>query len=138
MLELRTSQRVQADLPVSFATYDINGLREGALYNLSKHGCAVESPTTVEVGSHAALYIHAPGEESPIVIELASIQRASRREFGAKFLLIQSHERKRLEQLVQKLLRGSAQAPSLETSRSSDPSTEQVALGGPNRKALAG
>jgi len=118
MLELRTSQRVQTDLPVSFAAYDINGLREGTLYNLSKQGCGVESQTTVEVGSHVALYIRAPGEESPIAIDLASIQRASRHEFGVKFLLVQSHERKRLEQLLLKLAR-SAQASSLETSRSS-------------------
>jgi len=119
MLEQRASQRVQADLPVSFAAYDVNGLREGTLYNLSRQGCAVESPTTVEVGSHVALYIHVPGEESPIAIELASIQRASRREFAVKFLLVQPHERKRLEQLVLKRVRGSAQVSTLETSRNS-------------------
>jgi hypothetical protein len=104
---------------VSFAAYDIDGLREGTLYNLSKQGCAVESPTTVEVGSHVALYIHASGEEAPIAIELASIQRASRREFAVKFLLVQRYERKRLEQLVQKLVRGSVQSSAPEPSRSS-------------------
>jgi hypothetical protein len=110
-MELRAHPRIQIEIPVSFSLHEIDGRSEGTLYNLSMGGCAVESPTTVQVGSHMMLYIHAPGEETPITIELASIQRASRREFGVKFVVVQSQERRRLEQLVQKRLKQSSSAP---------------------------
>lgn len=108
MIELRTGPRIQVDLPMSFATYQVEGLQGGTIYNLSMGGCTVESPTIVETGTNVALYIHAPGEKAPIAIDLATIQWSGRREFGARFQVVQSEERKRLDRLVQKLLRPKA------------------------------
>ncbi len=93
---------------MSFATHRDEGLRDGSIYNLSAGGCAVESSIPVETGANVALYIHAPGEKSPIAIELATIQWGSRREFGARFRVVQPDEKKRLDRLVQTLLRPGA------------------------------
>jgi c-di-GMP-binding flagellar brake protein YcgR len=109
-MELRAHPRIQVEMPVSFSLHEIEGRSEGTLYNLSMGGCAVESATTVQAGSHMVLYLHAPGEETPITIELASIQRASRREFGVKFIVVQPQEKKRLEQLIQKRFKQSVSA----------------------------
>jgi hypothetical protein len=93
---------------MSFATHRVEGLQGGTIYNLSTEGCAVESPTMVETGTNVALYIHAPGEKSPIAIDLATILWGGRRVFGARFQVVQSEEKKRLDRLVQKLLRPKA------------------------------
>ncbi|MEW6543832.1 MAG: PilZ domain-containing protein [Nitrospirota bacterium] len=104
-MELRQSPRFAADLPVSFAAHEFEGLQQGTTYNLSMGGCAVESPVSVEVGTHVALYIHAPGEATPIAIELAAVRRAMRREFAVQFITIQDGERRRLASLIQTLVK---------------------------------
>lgn len=109
-MELRSHPRVQVAMRVSFAAHDLDGLKDGTLYNLSMIGCAVESPTTVEQGSHVVLYLHAPDEPTPITIDLAGVVRSSRQEFAAKFVLVQPHEKQRLEQLIHKLLKAAAQS----------------------------
>lgn len=107
-MELRSHPRIQVTMRVSFATHELDGLKDGTLYTLSAGGCAVESPTTVEPGMHLALYLHAPGDQTPITIELAAILRSSRREFAAKFVMVQPAEKKRLEQLIQRQSKHSA------------------------------
>ncbi|TAJ26128.1 MAG: PilZ domain-containing protein [Nitrospirae bacterium] len=107
-MELRSHPRVQTTMRVSFSSHDFDGLKDGTLYNISVSGCAVESPTTVAQGTHVALYLHTPDEQTPITIDLAAVVQASRREFAVKFILVQPDEKRRLEQLIQKQFKASA------------------------------
>lgn len=104
-MELRKHQRFPVELPISFMAEELEG--EGTIYNLSMEGCAVESNTQVPEDSYLQLQIHIPDHDSPIIVELAAVRWALRREFGVEFTSLRSEDRERLQRYVNTLGRPS-------------------------------
>jgi hypothetical protein len=104
MKEARVYPRFKTTLEVSCAGYELQGIADGVMCNLSKRGSAVRSPFAVQPGAEVALYIHTPNDTTPIVIDLAKVCWVGRDEFGAEFLLIrQPNELRKLNRLLETL-----------------------------------
>src|SRR5437867_409988 len=69
----------RVEVPASFSG-DTEG--NGVVSNLSMKGCKVDSETTVEPGDHISLSLTLPGDESPLVIELATLRWVQEGSFG--------------------------------------------------------
>lgn len=110
-MELRKYPRVQvpSPFPLSFSRVEVpvsfSGDREGngVVSNLSMKGCKVESEATVEPGDHISLSLTLPGDESPLVIELATVRWAGERHFGLEFISMWPAAETRLRHLVHAL-----------------------------------
>ena len=50
---------------------------------------------------HLPLRLHLPGQESPIVVERATVRWVGEKDFGLQFMSIPSRERERLGELLQ-------------------------------------
>lgn len=107
MKDKRRSPRSTTRLAASFAGFGLSGIREGALANLSVGGAAVTSLTAVETGKEVALYIHEPGDPTPIIIDLGIVRWAADRGFGVEFVVISRRkEKERLRRLLARLASG--------------------------------
>jgi len=78
---------------------------EGFLRDLSHYGCRMESDTSLQPGTELELcFFYGSREAVPIRVELATVRWAKGREFGVKFLRLQSHEEARLRRVIAELL----------------------------------
>ena len=81
---------------------------EGCLTELSPYGCRMESGTVLQPDTELELcFFSGTREAVPIRVELATVRWAKGREFGVKFLRLQSHEEARLRHVIAELLLGS-------------------------------
>ncbi|TLY13469.1 MAG: PilZ domain-containing protein [Nitrospirae bacterium] len=87
----------RVEVPASFSG-DTEG--NGVVSNLSMKGCKVDSEATVEPGDHVSLSLALPGEESPLVVELATVRWTEERSFGLEFISMWPAAETRLRQLV--------------------------------------
>ena len=87
----------RVEVPASFSG-DTEG--NGVVSNLSMKGCKVDSETTVEPGDHISLSLTLPGDESPLVIELATVRWVIGHRFGLAFTRLGKTEDERLRQVV--------------------------------------
>ncbi len=76
----------------------------GIMLDLSTGGCRLESTLTMEPGLSLELRVYVPGLEWPLVIEGASVQRASGQIVGLAFLRITDAEQQRLGQVIRDLV----------------------------------
>lgn len=78
---------------------------EGCVRDLSPLGCRMESDAALQPGTELELcFFYGSGEALPITVELATVRWAKDREFGVKFLRLQSHEEARLRHVIAELL----------------------------------
>ena len=78
---------------------------EGRLQDLSHYGCRMESDIALQPGTELELcFFYGSRETVPIRVELASVRWAKGREFGVRFLRLQSHEEARLRHVIAELL----------------------------------
>jgi hypothetical protein len=89
------TERYQVDCPVRF-THEGGVTGEGRLINLSTHGCALRSSTTMEEGILLTLQMQLDPKTPPVQVEMARIRWSRNDEYGIEFLLIYPKERKAL------------------------------------------
>lgn len=103
-----TDRRMTPRLRVQFrTTFSASSKLEGTgiMLDLSTGGCRIESPVTVEPGVSLELRIFAPDVEWPLMVEAASVQWVSGQTFGLAFFRITESEHKRLEQVIDDLMK---------------------------------
>lgn len=87
-------------LPVAIG--DMEGVT-GLTHDLSLDGCRVNGNLTVRRGQHLTLRLYLPGEDSPLVVEHATVRWTCKKDFGLKFMALSSSERERLAELLREL-----------------------------------
>lgn len=97
-MDLRKHRRAEVKCTVSFTRED-GVSAEGTVYNLSTGGCAIASDVEVPDRTYVSLRITLSDPASPLVVELAKVRWATRREFGAEFLMLQT-EKKHLDRFL--------------------------------------
>ena len=78
----------------------------GTIVDLSKGGCRIETNAQVYAGMQVLLRIDMAGEESPILIARAGIRWNRPNLVGVGFISVESPHRERLDQLLERLKRG--------------------------------
>lgn len=107
-MERRHHKRQKVHLPISFSGKGVNG--EGIVYDLSHHGCVVESKTSVSKGAVLKLEILIPDHYSPREVACAVVQWTDQRQFGLRFERMSSQTRIHLGRII-KSRRGDAGMP---------------------------
>lgn len=97
-MERRHHKRQQVHLPISFFGREARG--EGIVYDLSSHGCVVESKTSVPEGAVLKLEILMPDHYSPREVERAVVQWTETRRFGLRFERMSSQTRVHLGRII--------------------------------------
>lgn len=98
-------RRAMVRYPVSFlGDYGVSG---GTLFNLSLGGCAIECTVPPERDTVLPLRIHPSSQNSPIEVELAEVSWVSGRDFGVRFIQMESSQAERLQRLISDLQHGS-------------------------------
>ena len=78
---------------------------EGVLEDISHYGCRMESDTALQPSTELELcFFYGSREAAPIRVERAVVRWAKDREFGVKFLRLQSYEEARLRHMIAELL----------------------------------
>ena len=78
---------------------------EGFLQDLSHYGCRMESNISLPTGTELELcFFYGARQVVPIRVDLATVRWANGREFGVKFLRLQSHDETRLRHVIAELL----------------------------------
>ena len=88
------TERYQVDCPARF-THEGDVTGEGRVINLSAHGCALRTNTTMEDGILLTLQMQLV-PNTPVQIEMARIRWAKNDEYGIEFLFLYAKERKAL------------------------------------------
>lgn len=70
--------------------------REGSLTDLSKAGCKIRCPASVELGMELQLSLFVPNHARPLTVDRAVVRWERGEEFGAEFLSLQPAEQERL------------------------------------------
>ena len=99
----RTTPRLRVQFRTTFAvSSNLEGT--GIMLDLSRGGCRIESPVSVEPGVSLELRIYAPDIEWPLMVEAASVQWVSGKIFGLAFFRITETEQQRLGQVINALM----------------------------------
>lgn len=110
VVDMKTDdRRTTPRLRVQFrTTFSASSTREGTgiMLDLSRGGCRIESPVTMEPGGLLELRIYAPDLEWPLMVEAASVQWVSGQTFGLAFFRVTETEHQRLEQVISELMEG--------------------------------
>jgi PilZ domain len=92
---LRRDVRYPVKCPVAFVVDGKPG--EGAVFNLSRGGCAIETNMYAGVGDPASLQITVSSQPTPITIELGKVRWSTQREFGIEFMVVEPASKRRLD-----------------------------------------
>ena len=95
---VRKDTRFSVRCPVTYVLEDKPC--QGATFNLSRGGCAIESDEMAPEGESVSLQIMAPGQSTAIRVELGKVRWATRREFGVEFLVVLDDSKQRLNQFL--------------------------------------
>ena len=95
---MRRDVRYQVKCPVAFVVDGKPG--EGATFNLSRGGCAIETDLYVGADDPVSLQITVSSQPTPITIELGKVRWATRREFGVEFMVVESASKRRLDDFL--------------------------------------
>jgi PilZ domain len=95
---LRRDVRYQVKCPVAFVVDGKPG--EGATFNLSCGGCAIETDLYVGADDPISLQITVSSQPTPITIELGKVRWSTRREFGVEFMVIERASKRRLDDFL--------------------------------------
>lgn len=103
-MDLRRYQR----FPVMFQSALSGASRKewaGAIVDLSKGGCRIETNAQVYAGMQISLRLDIAGEESPILIARAGVRWNRPNLVGVGFISVEPPHRERLDQLIERLKR---------------------------------
>ena len=95
---MRRDVRYQVKCPVAFVVDGKPG--EGATFNLSRGGCAIETDLYVGADDPVSLQITVSSQPTPITIELGKVRWSTRREFGVEFMVVESASKRRLDDFL--------------------------------------
>jgi hypothetical protein len=95
---LRRDVRYQVKCPVAFVVDGKPG--DGATFNLSRGGCAIETDLYVGADDPISLQITVSSQPTPITIELGKVRWSTRREFGVEFMVVESASKRRLDDFL--------------------------------------
>lgn len=105
-MDLRRHQR----FPVRFQTVLSSASRSewaGAVVNVSKGGCQIETEANVFAGMQVSLCFQLPGEASPILVARAGVRWRRPKLVGVGFISVESPHRERLDHILEQLKQGS-------------------------------
>ena len=91
---MRRDVRYEVKCPVAFVVDGKPG--DGATFNLSRGGCAVETDMYAGVGDPVSLQITVSTHPTPTTIELGKVRWSTRREFGVEFMVVEPASKRRL------------------------------------------
>ena len=95
---MRKDVRYQVKCPVAFVVDGKPG--DGAMFNLSRGGCAIETDTYAGVDDPISLQITVSSQPGPITIELGKVRWSTRREFGVEFMDVEPASKRRLDDFL--------------------------------------
>jgi hypothetical protein len=101
-MEERRDRRLFVQYPIVFEGNQ--GVSKGTLFNLSRGGGAIESPTTVQSGTVLTLRVHLPSLKQPIEVKHAEVTWTAGDDFGVQFIQLGPEDRERLNQVIADLL----------------------------------
>ncbi|HKY72327.1 MAG TPA: PilZ domain-containing protein [Nitrospira sp.] len=99
-MNLRKHERIPVDYAGSFVGGYLRG--KGVILDLSIAGCRVSSPSVVTTGDILGVLIELPGREHPLYITRTVVRWTTATEFGMEFILMDLHDRQRLDHMVLK------------------------------------
>ena len=99
-MNLRKHERLSVDYAGSFSGGRFRGT--GFIRDLSVDGCRVSSASVVSVGDMLGVLIEIPGSEQPLYITRTVVRWTNAKEFGMEFILMDLHDRQRLDRMVLK------------------------------------
>ena len=99
-MNLRKHERLFVDYAGSFSGGSFRGT--GFIRDLSVDGCRVSSASVVSVGDMLGVLIEIPGSEQPLYITRTVVRWTNAKEFGMEFILMDLHDRQRLDRMVLK------------------------------------
>ena len=95
---MRRDVRYQVKCPVMFVVDGKPG--EGAVFNLSRGGCAIETTMYTGVDDPVSLQITVSNQPTPITIELGKVRWSTQREFGVEFMVVEPASKRRLDDFL--------------------------------------
>ena len=95
---MRRDVRYEVKCPVTFVVDGKPG--DGAIFNLSRGGCAIEADLFTAVNVPVSLQITVSSQSTPITIELGKVRWSTRREFGVEFMVVESASKRRLDDFL--------------------------------------
>jgi PilZ domain-containing protein len=100
LMNLRKHERIPVDYTGSFVGESLRG--RGVILDLSIAGCRVSSSSVVAMGDMFGVLIELPGHEQPLYITRTVVRWRTATEFGMEFILMDLHDRQRLDHMVMK------------------------------------
>ena len=95
---MRRDVRYEVKCPVAFVVDGKPG--DGATFNLSRGGCAIETDMYAGVDDPVSLQITVSNQPTPITIELGKVRWSTRREFGVEFMVVEPASKRRLDDFL--------------------------------------
>jgi hypothetical protein len=96
--EARSSERLTLQCSLIIA----NGIEtgEGQILNLSKNGCLLESPISINAGDHLQLRIFLQDTDLSMCVSVAVVQWVQTPRFGVEFVKVDETHRARLDHFI--------------------------------------
>lgn len=95
---MRKDVRYEVKFPVAFV---VDGKPcDGAMFNVSRGGCAIEADMYAGVGEPISLQITVSSQATPITIELGKVRWSTRREFGVEFMVVEPVSKRGLDEFL--------------------------------------
>ena len=101
-MDLRRHQRFPAKLQ-SVLSGSARNEWAGAVVNVSKGGCLIETKAKVFAGMQVSLRLELPGETSPILVAKAGVRWNRGNLVGVGFISVESPHRERLDHIIERL-----------------------------------
>ena len=100
LMNLRKHERIPVDYAGSFVGESLRG--RGVILDLSIAGCRVSSSSVVATGDMLGVLIELPGHEQSLYITRTVVRWRTATEFGMEFILMDRHDRQRLDHMGMK------------------------------------
>ncbi len=103
---MRRHPRYAFDFPIYFfkeGFSDHQPLGVGKVFNLSIHGCKIESDYKITVGTRIAVRLYIPNVRPQVLVHSAIVRWVADKDFGLEFLTLQHGELDRLKKLIEAL-----------------------------------
>ena len=99
---LRKDPRVVVEYPTFFSDGWLRG--RGLILDLSSYGCRIHSASAVKKGDILALLVEVGVYGHPLLITKSAVRWINGHDFGMEFILMELHDRRRLDHIVQQTL----------------------------------
>jgi hypothetical protein len=105
MHEQRRFPRFVTQFPIAFLKDGVM-IGDGAVYDLSTGGCAVESQANVLKGDYVVLQLYLPDHQAPttpLMVDVGAVRWVIQQKVGVEFIRLSSEDQQRLRLYVQTL-----------------------------------